>query len=453
MCQAALDYRFGWRWLLPAVTGNIRMYGFSDEEVQFWYQIFPDARQETENSHSAVLLINADRCTTQAQPTLADMQTAELVCVIGQRESSRQWRVMLSKSFSRVQEYGLLPANNPRVVVPFSASRHAIAALRLHQPGRWIARLGLWLARVLAMFGNFWLLRSRVLLIASRSSSFIPRGALQAELPDRFGEQSLDYALYLGTPDGNRKTIVLPLGDTPPDTILKVAETPRARASLLNEAAALSVLAQTPLSICVPQLKRQIPTGTSLVLWLEYRPRLQTSQRHLDNAAAYFLGQMMASGSRMEPLAHFLRDLSVTAGNNQLPADVADACRALHGRLQVQAKSGERILLHRTHGDFAPWNCAWTSQGLFVFDWEESRENALALGDAFYYSVAPALLVQRNASAIKTLQTVFGFADQVVQMGEVKLDIRIYLALWLLPRAGYAKLYGELCVLLAQRWR
>lgn len=452
MCQAALDYRFGWRWLLPAVTGNIRMYGFSDEEVQFWYQIFPDARQETENSHSAVLLINADRCTTQAQPTLADMQTAELVCVIGQRESSRQWRVMLSKSFSRVQEYGLLPANNPRVVVPFSASRHAIAALRLHQPGRWIARLGLWLARVLAMFGNFWLLRSRVLLIASRSSSFIPRGALQAGLPGHSGEQLVDYSLYLGTPDDNRKTIVLPLGDSRLSMILKVAETSRARASLINEAEALSALASTPLSACVPALKDQVSANSSLVLWLEYRLRLQTDQSNLDNAAAGFLGQLMALNCKTESLSQYLEDLPVTPDDN-LPADVADACRTLCERLQDQAGSGERILLHRTHGDFAPWNCAWTSQGLFVFDWEESRENGLALGDAFYYRVAPALLVQRNASVIKTLQTVFGFANQVVEAGGMKLDIRIYLALWLLPRAGYAKLYGELCVLLAQRWR
>jgi len=160
----------------------------------------------------------------------------------------------------------------------------------------------------------------------------------------------------------------------------------------------------------------------------------------------------MALNCKTESLSQYLEDLPVTLDDN-LPADVADACCTLCERLQDQAESGERILLHRTHGDFAPWNCAWTSQGLFVFDWEESRENGLALGDAFYYSVAPALLVQRNASAIKTLQTVFGFADQVVEAGGMKLDIRIYLALWLLPRAGYAKLYGELCVLLAQRWR
>jgi len=115
--------------------------------------------------------------------------------------------------------------------------------------------------------------------------------------------------------------------------------------------------------------------------------------------------------------------------------------------------AGESVWGHRSHGDFAPWNFAWTAKGFFVFDWEESAEDGLALQDAFYYVIAPALLVQRNASVTETFNAVFCFANRVVEASGTKLDIQLYFALWLLARVGRAKLYDELCVLLAQRWQ
>lgn len=452
MCQAEMDYRFGWRWLLPAVEGSIRIYSFSDEEEQFWQRLLPDNEWNSEVNYSNFLLINNDRYATQAQPSLADIQAAELVCVIGDRKQTKYWRTILNKTFPLVREYGLLSPSCPRVIIPLSSAHHAVTALSLHRPGRWTARLALSLARVLAFFGNFWLLRGRVLLIATRSTGFIPRGALQAGLPDRFGQRSIDYALYLGTPDDNRKTIVLPMGDSVQRIILKVAETPKARASLMNEASALSALSQSHLSSCVPKLEDLISSDAMLTLYQEYRSRRLVRQRKLDAAVINFLGQLMALNNQSMPLSAYL-DVFPDDSEECVSDDVISACRALRERLQNQAELDTEILLHRTHGDFAPWNCAWTNQGLFVFDWEESQENGLALQDAFYYVIGPALLVQRNASAIETLDAVFCFANRVVEMSEMKLDIRIYLALWLLTRVGRAKLYDELCVLLAQRWQ
>jgi len=452
MCQAIMDYRFGWRWLLPVVEGSVRMYGFSDEVKQFWYKQLPDVEWHSEVTPPKFLLVNNDWCATQAQPALADIQAAELVCVIGDWKQTKYWRAIFDETFPLVREYSLLPPNNPRVIIPLSSARHAVTALGLHRPGRWIARLALSLARVLAFFGNFWLLRGRVLLIATRATGFIPRGVLQARLPGRFGLRSIDYALYLGTPEDNRKTVVLPLGDSPPSIILKVAETPRARASLMNEASALSVLSQSHLSSCVPKLEDLISSDAMLTLCQEYRSRRPVSQHKLDAAIINFLGQLMALNYQSMRLSAYLKVFPEDS-KECVADDVISACRALRERLQNQAKLNAELLLHRTHGDFAPWNCIWTDQGLFVFDWEESEADGLALQDAFYYIIAPALLVQRNASAIETLDAVFCFANRVVEISGMKLDIRIYLALWLLARVGRAELYDELCVLLAQRWQ
>jgi hypothetical protein len=453
MADATLDYQFGWRWLLPvAAGGRIRLYGFTSEEERFWRGALPALDWTADGDRADVLLVEGMRCMSQAMPSRTSIRDAQVVCMLVRRSQVRHWRTVLHESFPQVREYGLLPSGNPRVVVPLSSTRHATAALSLHRPGRWVARFGLMLARMLAVIGNFELLRGCVLLIATRSPEFIPNGAVQAELPARFGQQAMDYALYLGTPDENRKTVVLPLGDSSPRTIHKVASTPTARAALNNEASALSALSHSPLSTYVPRLDGLVSSDAAVTLYQEYRPRLHIGQRKLDAAVVAFLGRLMLLGRKSMPLSELLASLPADS-NVSLPIEVDVACRALRERLQLLAVSGAEVWVHRTHGDFAPWNCAWTDQGLFVFDWEESREQGLALGDAFYYAIAPALLVQPNANAAKTLDTSLRLADRVVEASGVELVSRVYLAFWLLGRVAQADLYGELIVLLERSWR
>ncbi|MBM9532178.1 hypothetical protein JWG42_18655, partial [Desulfoprunum benzoelyticum] len=135
-----------------------------------------------------------------------------------------------------------------------------------------------------------------------------------------------------------------------------------------------------------------------------------------------------------------------------LSSDTATACRALRARLGRLAESGGTLSVHRCHGDFAPWNCSWTPQGLFVFDWEASHDDGMALSDAFYYVTAPALLVHRNPCTKRTLKALLHMAERVAEASHAKLDTRVYLAFWLLGRVGQARLYDELIVLLDRSW-
>jgi hypothetical protein len=247
MADAVLDFRFGWRWLLPiAAGGRIRLHSFPMEEQAFWQEALPALDWQAGDDRPDMLLVDGVRCGAQAMPSLIDIQTAQVACMVVSRAQANHWRTILCEAYSQVREYGLLPSGNPRVVVPLTSARHAVMALSLHRPGRWVARLGVMLARTLARFGYLDLLRGRVLLIATTSPGFVPHGAVLAGVPERVGHQVTDYALYLGTPDDNRKTVVLPLGDELPSVILKVAETPMSCASLHNEAAALSALSSSP---------------------------------------------------------------------------------------------------------------------------------------------------------------------------------------------------------------
>lgn len=136
------------------------------------------------------------------------------------------------------------------------------------------------------------------------------------------------------------------------------------------------------------------------------------------------------------------------------------AASKLWSRLTGLANEKKQICLHRCHGDFAPWNCAWTDRGLFVFDWEESREQGLALGDAFYYVLSPFVHVQKNPDAGKVLAMAVEFATDVSTRSGLcagltprcETDVRVYLALWLLDRLNLSPFYGELAVRLERSW-
>jgi hypothetical protein len=182
------DYEFGWRWLLPLHAGiTYRMYGFSVEEEQFWCTAPLAFSSSSRNTLAEVLLVNPDNGYACNGPTDEEMGSASVVCIIANRSCARQWRARLAAEFPQFKEYGLLPESMPRVIIPLATPHLAVTALGLHRPGRWVARLGVGVARMLARVGNFSLLRGRVLLIASRGPERLPLGSVLAEWPARGG--------------------------------------------------------------------------------------------------------------------------------------------------------------------------------------------------------------------------------------------------------------------------
>jgi hypothetical protein len=343
MRDAVLDYRLGWRWLLPIVAGGrIRLHGFPMEEQAFWQEALQALDFQAGDDRPDMLLVDGVRCDAQAMPSLRDIQTAQVACMVVSRVQANHWRTVLREAYSQVLEYGLLPSGNPRVVVPLTSARNAVTALSLHRPGRWVARFGVMLARTLARFGYLDLLRGRVLLIATKSPGIVPHCAVLAGVPERVGRQVTDYSLYLGTPDDNRKTVVLPLGVELPSVILKVAETPMSCASIHNEVAALSALSGSHISSFVPRLVDVVTSDAGVTLYQEYRPRRRVSARMLDQTVAEFLGQLAMVELETVPLADYLAHVSECMAGT-MPGEVLRACRDLHDRLKKLAESGQSL--------------------------------------------------------------------------------------------------------------
>lgn len=448
-----LDYKFGWRWLLPVSEGDtVHLHGFSIEEEAFWHEALPAMKWGGAGGKAPILLVNADGHAEHDSLNHKEIENATAVCLVASRNHARLWRKTLTAAFPHVREYGLLPEANPRLVLPLASPRQTLLALRLHQPGRRLAWMGILLARLLARLGNFTLLRGRILLIASRNPTPIPQGLLKSGWAARYAAEDMDYALYLGTPDSNRKTTVLPLGRAEPDVILKAAVTADARASLDNEAAALAALSATTLADQVPRKIDMTDVDGTLTLYQEYRQRIPATQRQLTTAAISFLGGLARLNASQVPLADILSNLpSETCVG--LDSEIASICRRVRNQLSLLAASGKTVLVHRSHGDFVPWNCALTERGLFVFDWEASRPQDLALSDAFHYAVVPTLLLDRAANSEITLSATLRFAGEVAGVsGIADTEVKTYLACWLLVRLGRDVFYRKLLAALDRDW-
>lgn len=275
------------------------------------------------------------------------------------------------------RRYVLLPPENPRLVLPLDDLRQLQRGLSLHRPGRRSARIALHMLSGVVGFGLTRPLTGRVLWI----SDGLPQGAIAG----------VSSVLYLGTEDRCRKTTILPKHA---GTLLKHATGDEATRALRTETYALEVLAGTGIADRIPKVVAFHELTFGCALEQEYRTPIGVGYNVTDNDVIEFLVDMAA--------------------------------------IDAQTRGG--VLGHRCHGDFAPWNMMKTSQGLFVYDWENSRSWAPALSDAFYFAVAPFLYVKgpggSSHSAIKRAKYL---GEEVARaIGLPESQVQMLLKEWLL---------------------
>lgn len=437
---ADLDYCYGWRWLLPLRDHDqVALIGFSDGEVAFWQHALA-GMVITEDAAMATVWVVQD-------PPLREIpdfhsERLQTVCLIGSGSTVAGWRNALAGRFAAIRDYALLPPHNPRVVIPLGAPDWTAQALTLHRPGRRRARLAVSLLKFLARIGFDRPLRSRTLCIASQAATALPQGARHAGLDLNRTGAPQDFALYLGNPNDCRKTVILPVGGAR-QTILKYGESPPAQAALRHEAATLQALSQTPLAPQAPVLLDIMEQGQSLTLIQEYRARQPMSQAGLERAAVAFLSELSRLERRQRPLAEVLEQSNLLTSFEARAAGQA-AYAAVREHLDALAAAGTTVWGHRCHGDFAPWNCAWTAQGFFVFDWEESRTWDVALGDAFYFVVAPAVHIARSPNPAQIVSDALKLATEVVvRNGFDGVNIKLHFALWVLAKGNRYTLFND----------
>ncbi len=440
---ARLDREFGWRWLLGRSPGDpIALFGF---ECGDFGRLFDEEGTVWRGRPCAIgtsVLVNADSTVSDRAEVREMIRDGASVAVIGRASNVRRWRARLLR-FDEFREYGLLPGSSPRVIVPLGHARWIRHALALHRPGRALARAGVRLAGALSRVGL-----ARMLF---RSRLYVARHTTQPDASEAGGVADAqgitdahphDFALYLGTADENRKTVVLPLGSGVPRAIIKIGRTTVARESLLREARNLQALEETSLADRVPRLIDLRENGHQVALRMEYRPRRAARTRLVAMGAEAFLAELGALGRGEARLSKWLE-------RDDLAAALQSA-GALGSVLERAASRGAMLQLQRIHGDFTPWNCSWTDAGFFVFDWEEGRPGQLACSDAFSYVIAPALLIERRADPVRVVTNALELAGRVARrIALTPSDLPIHLAAWLLARS--AKQYEpRLVALLAE---
>jgi Phosphotransferase enzyme family len=447
-----LEYRFGWRWLLP-IDANVRIltFGLSDQETAWWsHNVGPSSLKGGVEKECWIIALGMVHPVDVAEK--ANKARPNWLCAWGTGGAVGRLRGRL-EGFVEFREYAMLPANHPRVLVPLSDARNTGRGLGLHQPGRWMARLGINIASALLRFGCDGLLRRRVLILATRSSDVLPGAVRTPSLMQQLPIPPIDFALYLGTATEHRKTIVLPLGKSPTRTILKVAETATARAALGNEADALRALSNSLLARQVPRLVGLFDDGNRLTLAQEYRPRIRTRNMPVKDSVAIFLTELSSIERIQVPLRKWLTQ-SRLLEKVGCQSDMSELESRFAAEMDYRAEQGAAIVTHRIHGDFAPWNSSWSEEGLFVFDWEESCAHGIALGDAFYYVLAPFLHVGKRRITTANIDMAFQFANRVrSQSGEGAIDVDLYFALWLAERMSKPGQYGLLLATATDRLR
>ena len=371
----------GWHLLLPARTGRrVHLEGFPEGAAEHWTRVRGENVCARPSDADFRLYWEPEAYRAQPGP--------EGIAVLGGHG-------VIRGSGSGGRLYALLSPKDPRLVLPLQNKQQTVRGLALHRPGRWVSRAavaGLSLAARLKVTAP---LRRRILWISG------------AEAPT-FGA---DAVLYLGSTSADRKTTILPAEG---NTLLKHGDNHHARAALRNEALSLRIMSSTSLSVYVPQLVDMVEGETTTILEQEYRPRLGR----------------FGSSAPLTEIRRFLERLAAIDRQERSLASFAEVELGLS--VDSTATMEPTVIGHRCHGDFAPWNVSWTSQGLFVFDWEESTAWAPAFSDAFYFIVAQALHVQRALRPQAVARDAQAFASQIAQKIDINpKEIPLYWKLWL----------------------
>ncbi|WP_043107323.1 phosphotransferase [endosymbiont of unidentified scaly snail isolate Monju] len=226
-------------------------------------------------------------------------------------------------------------------------------------------------------------------------------------------------------------------------------------AALSREADALRHLENSEVSDQVPRLMDFVQSGGQAAIHQSYRRRRPLDESAMHREVLAFLGRLADIDRKERRLADVMQQQAVVAGIHWCEA------RGMAGtvlrRLRHLCEEDIRVTGHRSHGDFAPWNCAWTDAGLFVFDWEESREWELLLADAFYYAVAPSLHIRSQKERLEVLsERALALHGKAADHAGIEPgNNEIHWALWLLRQLGLQPkpLYGDLLGELERSWQ
>ena len=274
-------------------------------------------------------------------------------------------------------DYLALPnAANPRWIFPAARACHN-AALTLYAPQKPLGKV-----RKLLM---------RRGLLSGQTVMITGVDELKAILASAVGASGVELAFSLGTPGAYRKTTVLAM--SPGGQALafaKIAYNQLAQRALAHESTALERLSgNESMSGRVPRLLLTTRWEGALVAVITAGPS-EEGPRKLGKYHGEFLGLLRKSFGTIKPFRTSglwqWMDGIFSFMSPSLPGPTAARIeRGLHSLDQLIGRVA--IPLTLAHGDFTPWNSRVAPDGsLYVFDWEQAREDCTTSFDAFHFT-------------------------------------------------------------------
>ena len=333
-----------------------------------------------------------NRSNLRALDSCADIETT-IVCLNADRYIKEKLKV---KGYSNIRDYAGLPADEARIYIPLSTSRLRAKGLSFHNPGSLKARTGLLIARTLSSLGIKSHLMRNAVSIFSASKNMSGGNSLVGWISGKIGYGISDLVVYAGSESERRKITALAIAEKGgADVVVKIADTAAGAEAIRQESAALDALESTSLSFQVPKLLFEEEwNGYVIQGQRAFSEDSRLQDACLTDAHFTFLAELSVLDRKFVSFrsTQFFQDLERKL--ESIPADSLppSVTRAWYGVLKKNF-ADRKVLCHRMHGDFAPWNMRKQESGLFVYDWEDSLPEGLALTDALHFVFRQAALV------------------------------------------------------------
>jgi thymidylate kinase len=211
--------------------------------------------------------------------------------------------------------------------------------------------------------------------------------------------EDLTIGISVGTPGRHRKPVLLVLGgDGRSLAYVKIGSSDDSSALVQREAEALQFLADHPCrSFSTPTvLHSGWWNGRYLVAQSAPKQDMKPVAADLRFRCLDIPTELAALHTRWMSLKEigFWEDILQRIHkipNRYYRETLERAVRKAEARLRA-----ERLPLHLSHGDFAPWNTRNGGEKFYVFDWEHSRETGLPAQDLFHFHFQEMRCVERR---------------------------------------------------------
>jgi hypothetical protein len=192
------------------------------------------------------------------------------------------------------------------------------------------------------------------------------------------------------------------------DLVVKIADTSPGKDALRRETQALQALS----NMGVDQFR--FPALVFEEEWAGYLIQAQTSllkgcsrQTHrLSNQHIDLLVALSQFSRRKMVFSETPCCREILKLSTQQKTDIPGPLAMISTKIFSPAFQKSKVLCHRIHGDFAPWNMSANNNDLSLWDWEDSLEDGLVYTDIFHFIIRPAILIGPWPGAKKLLKDI-----------------------------------------------